>query len=431
MTETRTNSRVKFAQWLLRPRTQWPILQAVIRCLYACVRLLVPTNARQVMFESLPDCSDNAYAIFESVMKSARARDFRLIWLVRNPDAAEQVLRRDYADRDLGNVKVFGKSSLRGLLCYLRSRYIFSTHNCYWFARSSFHQTIVNLTHGMPIKKMGEIEASSGICIRSRHHLCATSELFGDIVADCFKSRRERVLVTGLPRNDWLFEADERNSAVKSGRSKLVVWLPTFRRSHQENVWQDAAATAPDPLDTATLDALDKKLDAYSVALVIKLHPLDIKNLQSWPTFHNIHIYSDEEFRRQQLNLYKLLGASDALITDYSSVAIDYLLLNKPIGVFAPDMAVYSRGFMPEVLERFTSVTYELGSIEHLVEFVSNPPSGRSMIPEAQECYSADLRGSSQRVLKAVGLTALAAPSEAVGQIVPTERLAENAVENR
>ena len=45
--------------------------------------------------------------------------------------------------------------------------------------------------------------------------------------------------------------------------------------------------------------------------------------------------------------LYELLGMADKLITDYSSVYIDYLILDKPIGFFIPDLKKYSndRGF--------------------------------------------------------------------------------------
>ena len=43
-----------------------------------------------------------------------------------------------------------------------------------------------------------------------------------------------------------------------------------------------------------------------------------------------------------------MLGSSDALITDYSSVYFDYLLLDKPIGFTVDDMELYikDRGFI-------------------------------------------------------------------------------------
>ena len=46
--------------------------------------------------------------------------------------------------------------------------------------------------------------------------------------------------------------------------------------------------------------------------------------------------------------LYPLVGRADALLTDYSSVYIDYLLLDRPIGFVTDDWDAYrnSRGFV-------------------------------------------------------------------------------------
>ncbi len=38
------------------------------------------------------------------------------------------------------------------------------------------------------------------------------------------------------------------------------------------------------------------------------------------------------------VSLYQLIGSSDALISDISSVWVDYLALNRPIGFYIPDL---------------------------------------------------------------------------------------------
>ena len=52
--------------------------------------------------------------------------------------------------------------------------------------------------------------------------------------------------------------------------------------------------------------------------------------------------------QESQCDLYALLGQADGLITDYSSVYFDYLLLNRPIGFTVDDMEEYmkNRGFV-------------------------------------------------------------------------------------
>ena len=44
----------------------------------------------------------------------------------------------------------------------------------------------------------------------------------------------------------------------------------------------------------------------------------------------------------------RILGKADALISDYSSAAIDYLILDRPIGFLLKDVEEYgnSRGFI-------------------------------------------------------------------------------------
>ena len=58
-------------------------------------------------------------------------------------------------------------------------------------------------------------------------------------------------------------------------------------------------------------------------------------------------------YRERSLSLYELLGATDLLISDISSVVIDYLLLDRPIIHAFSDLGEYesSRGFTVEPIE--------------------------------------------------------------------------------
>ena len=54
--------------------------------------------------------------------------------------------------------------------------------------------------------------------------------------------------------------------------------------------------------------------------------------------------------RRKKVPLYSLVREADALITDYSSVYFDYLLLDRPIAFVLEDLGSYrgNRGFVVE-----------------------------------------------------------------------------------
>jgi CDP-glycerol glycerophosphotransferase (TagB/SpsB family) len=376
--------------------------------LYAVLRLLVPANSKQIGFVSGPDLADNTLALFEKLVKSPLAHEYRLVWLVASAYDSENILHREFPNADLRNVSIVIKNSLRGMWSFLRCRYIFTTHGVYGFAHSGYHQTICNLWHGMPIKAIGAQDSKTRSDVMYMHYTIATSEYFADLIAKAFYLQRARVLVTGLPRNKWLFFREERYLAVKEGRVKLVVWLPTFRSSYMGEIREDSSANSPDPLSADTLAKLDDMLEGVGAMLVIKLHLMDSKNLQAWSSYRNIRIYTDPGFRAEGLNLYKLLACSDALVTDYSSCAIDYLLLNKPIGLFAPDMSSYVRGFMPDVLKKVTAACHQLGSVEEFGAFVTNLPAHHKTTPELEDLYQMDLRSPSEAILRAVGLANLA-----------------------
>jgi len=380
------------------------IIHICFQILYAFLRLLVPTNPKQFGFLSHPDLSDNSLALFEKLLMAPYGDDYHLVWMVSNASTSRRDLRREFPNTDLRNVSVVTKHSLRGVWFSLRCRYIFTTHGGAWFGHSWHQQTLVNLWHGMPFKNfvaVGDKRDSFPM-----HFAIATSAYLAGIVAENFNLPRERVLITGQPRNEWLFQQEERYFAVKEGRAKLVVWAPTFRRgcTDKTEILEDGGANSPDPLSADRLTALDEMLEGAGTMLVIKLHVMDIKNQQAWPSYRNIRIYTDPRFRTEGLNLYKLLACSDALVTDFSSCVIDYLILNKPIGLFAPDSSSYARGFIPGVFEKLATVASELRSVAELAAFVSNLPPEHAPTPEQELLYQMDLRSPSEAIMRAIGL---------------------------
>jgi CDP-glycerol glycerophosphotransferase (TagB/SpsB family) len=397
---TFARARIRINELLKRNR----ISRFLIRTAYAVVRLIVPASSRQIGFISSPDITDNSLALFEKIVTAGRAQSFRLVWLVADVRASREALQRDFSQTALQNVWVLRRNSLGGVWAFLRCSSIFSTHGIYWFAHHGFHQTIFNLWHGMPIKTIGALDGKLPSDLSLTHYTVATSEFFADLMAQSFYLPRERVLLTGLPRNEWLFQQEERYALLKEGRAHLVLWLPTFRTSHRGEIRRDSDQSASDLLSAETLAALNAALDGAQSLLVIKLHAMDIKNTQDWPSYRNIRVFTDERFRAAGLNLYKLLACSDALVTDFSSCAIDYLLLQKPIGLYSPDRSEYARGFMPSVLEKVEAQSYSLNSVEEFAAFLRKLPPPRPVASAAEDLYQLDLRNPSQAILSAAGL---------------------------
>lgn len=142
----------------------------------------------------------------------------------------------------------------------------------------------------------------------------------------------------GYPRNDAMFnEATgdelinvdmdllrEVKTAREAGR-KVILYTPTFR---------DSAGTPW--LQRIDLPAFAAWCTTKGFTLIVKLHPIEHANWEETraklPGVKLVHPYAD---------IYPFLRHSDLLITDYSSLALDYLLLDRPIIFCWPDLEDY------------------------------------------------------------------------------------------
>ena len=307
---------------------------------------------------------------------------------------------------------VRGERSPATVLALATSRYVFLTHHLFDGIRLTARQVRVLLWHGMPIKKLGlqRHNITSDVAGRDRAggvaFTLATSEEFRSVVMASFGMAATQVRVDGLPRNDILRDpppADRRAllDVLGLGDVRYVVYLPTFRQQSGAPT-ADGSAEACHPTD-AELEALDARLADAGLHLVVKPHYGDPQAslYARWST-QRIHTLTQPDLQRAKVTLYGLLGGAAALITDYSSVAIDFLVTEKPIVFFQPDRSTYAsnRGlnFTPE----------ELGALGASADSFSALPSAISAAfelsrsPEAVATfYSAPFDGAADRVAAA------------------------------
>ena len=231
----------------------------------------------------------------------------------------------------------------------------------------------------MPLKVIGLMDTNHGANDPTRaDYLIATSPFFRDIMSRSFKNiDTSHVLLTGQPRNDLMFEKTpfftKRNINVKDYES-VGIWLPTYRCSIIGDIRNDGVfnENGISFLSIEELSKLDGFLRDRKGLLIIKLHPMDALQEKDFSAFSNIIIIKPKDFDDQ---LYPLLGASDYLLTDYSSVWIDYCILKRPIGFVMNDIDEYktSRGFTIENLDEKLPGTI-IDSYDKLTGFIANPP---------------------------------------------------------
>lgn len=263
-----------------------------------------------------------------------------------------------YADVILSKkVRQLKNKSFEMEILKLRTKWLMGTHTSHLRPLPK-NQIFINLWHGVGHKKKGmeEDKLKSDITV-------ATSEMTQKMLADLMHLSEETFIVTGYPRNDLMLRAqNEKQKWLKkfnpdlSNYDKVIIWMPTFQRTEgmiyrygMNPIGFGDFFHQPD-FDTAEFDRLLKK---HNAVCLLKPHPIyNIDNFDS-DRFDNIRIIDDEQIFKSGMTLYHLLGCTDLLITDYSSVMTDYTLLKKPVMLFAPNFEEYKakHGFYFENVE--------------------------------------------------------------------------------
>lgn len=345
------------------------------RLVYSTLCLLIPVRRRQVVFMSFPDAADNSWYLYKYAI--SRVSGMRIVWLCEDP--AENFKRiHSVVEGDSNNVYVYKKNSILGLINLLTSRVVFTNIGVPRYIGRARGRLIINLWHGMPIKKIGLMDSNLAPPSYSDYAL-STSPLFTRTMAGCFGLDPRKVLEIGLPRNVSLTQnrsstwvADVHAKFGTDPKNKLIFWLPTFRRTSVTDPSQGARvdSQSTDFFEDWSRDfllELDGLAGELNIKILIKLHPLDKLNEETiYRKYDNLIIYNKDDWNRLGIDLYEALSISSGLITDVSSVAIDYMLTNNPIAFISKSIEWYNRGVIKEVyseLEDFFHVKDEIDLI--------------------------------------------------------------------
>ena len=303
-----------------------------------CLKL--PVDSRLIVFETERDFWDNGWALYDYM--NCHNLDYKYVWIVANPNKFHKTKNTTFCSR-FGN-GIHWKSKYY----YARARYVIFTHWTDDLKRVK-GQTSIYMGHGLPLKRekstIRKVFFDYGISIGKE------SNKYHAMFLDC---NENEMIPLGYPRNDLLLKniGDGKNNPIgdMGQYAKVILWMPTFRASLNRNLSENSCDTdtgLPLLSSEAKLRNFDEYLKSKNVMLLVKVHRLQADKEVFHNTFFNIRIITDDILVENNLQLYQFVGKTDALISDYSSVSVDYLLLNKPIGYILDDMEQYSkeRGF--------------------------------------------------------------------------------------
>lgn len=315
-------------------------MKKLLNIILTLVNNIIPKNNRKIIFLSIPDFSDNSKKFYEFIKNN---KEYECIWIVKE----EKVLK--YLKET--NIKSFKENTLSAILNILTAKYIVSTHNNIIGIKAK-SQIYISLWHGMPLKNMYYLENIVDKNLKKIDYLISTSKVMRLTMATTFNLDPKKVLITGQPRNDAFFnnnKINEVNSILEidlNKYSKIIFYIPTFRNGIGRT---DGIINTNNLINLAEYDenSLNDFLVKNNYLLVAKLHPLEESSIDMKEQT-NIKILDSKNMLDYQIILNEILNLSDILITDYSSVYFDYLILDKPILFTNIDEAEYmkNRGFV-------------------------------------------------------------------------------------
>lgn len=260
---------------------------------------------------------------------------------------------------------------------------------------------IIQLWHGFPLKTLGHMMKcfkTEGYKTSNRwrwfDHIASYGQLYTNFMCACYGTPASQYWTVGMPRNDLLFITNGKENLHKilpdSIGRKIVLYMPTFRELKHRKL----SYTQIDGDEEAYLfywkdfsvRRLEKFCEENNLYFVFKLHPGDASKVSTWYVdSHYIGIMTDEMLGKKCM--YEYLNAADILVTDYSSVYFDYLLLNRPMIFTDKDIDTYAarRGLMLEPLE-FWRPGAAVHEIEMLEKEITNLLNGKDFYTEKRKC---------------------------------------------
>ena len=234
-----------------------------------------------------------------------------------------------------------------------------------WHAEGAFKKFGLSLPLSSDI---AEIDRNNGQKVT---YVVCSSKNIAPVYAQAFGVDESKVLALGAPRIDSLMKKRDISSMRESfdclhpecRGKKLVLYAPTFR---------DDAKADSRLVDRIDINAFHNELgDEY--AFLTKLHP----QIHSERTVPGVDVTGS--------NITELALICDVLITDYSSVCMDFALLSKPCIFFAFDLEEYQkeRSFYYDYKSYVPGTVAE--SFDAVIDAIKNPRSDEEKLRRFRE----------------------------------------------
>ena len=304
------------------------------------------------LFRSQPDFACNSYALWRYIVKHT---NHQTAWLIYKEERYKELKAR--------GIECSLYDTYAGNKLVEESDYIIANSYTFKNLNKREGQVFVNLWHGSGIKAHDFFDRNSDVA-----YLKNIKTYFDKVDMLCVHSLDDRfklsaqlnydmrnTFVTGQPRLDCVVEASGKEKLVQIFGEEikkydyLFFYAPSFRANGSGcagTMLSDNIFRLKDYDD----HAFEEFLKENNAALIYKLHPIEQNAFKGRKFIVNKMCMelTDQILFEKELQYDEILNAFDVMITDYSSIAFDYLLLNRPIIYLLPDFDEYkkSKGFV-------------------------------------------------------------------------------------
>lgn len=229
--------------------------------------------------------------------------------------------------------------------------------------------------------------------IKNYDYAIANSDFYKGVYAQAFNLPEENVLVTGIPNNDKIFNdhfvQDTKARLLEKypvlANKKVITYAPTFR-GRISTYFKEAK------IDLARVhQALGE-----DYVIIYKAHPL----ISGSAYENNPHVLFIKEEP-----ISSIFCITDVLITDYSAIAVDWMVFDKPIIAYVPDFKSYSKkpGLTIDYLQEFPgAVTFNEGELIQALQATDSTSYQKERALFFKKTYNYCDGKATERVLKVI-----------------------------
>lgn len=356
----------------------------------------------EIIIESHNDFDCNGGAFYNYLIENHYNDKYKIIWLVR----------RKYNKKLPKNVymlPLYGPSIKKAYhICVAK----FFTFDCEIINKMRDDQIVVYCSHGA-----GGLKRAKGKMFipDTVNYILMQSKSYAPIQAEqwSLNPSDQRIKYIGYPSHDTFFINDnsELLKITDKKYNKVILWMPTFRKgggTNRNDSLKEQKLGVPLFNDITEYNNLNEYLQQNNVYLIIKLHPKQELSDLCISDLSNIKVLTGDSVKDLCIDNYKLMKCTDALISDYSGAAYEYLQLNRPLGYVLDDINEYKLGFVVDDIHELIA-GHEIYTLEDLEYFINDVVTENDKYKKKREkirdyIYEYHDGRASERLVKLLGI---------------------------